>query len=154
MALVSRSLPDAVLSEIGGVTTVRAKIRCPGPAAAVAQLVERVTKAVPAAVPLRVDQDLVSVSDIARRVGRTRESVRLLVDAKRGPGGFPPPHGVVGEGIRVWPWSVVREWLNKVLGMDVGEDGVLPEAAAVLDAGLAARRSPALAAALGRGWLT
>ena len=94
------------------------------------------------------------MSDIARRVGRTRESVRLLVDGKRGPGGFPAPLGVVGEGIRVWPWSVVLEWFDKVLGVDLGENGVPPDAASVLDASFAARRSSALAAALGRGWLT
>ena len=61
-------------------------VRAPGPAAAVSQLVETVTKAVPAAVPLRVDEDLVSMSDIAQRLGPTGEPVRLLVDGKRGPG--------------------------------------------------------------------
>jgi hypothetical protein len=80
---------------------------------------------VPAAVLLRVDQNLVSVSDIAQRIGRTRESVQLLVDGKRGPGRFPPPIGVVGDGIRVWPWSVVLE-SDKVLDVDLGEKGVQP----------------------------
>jgi hypothetical protein len=94
------------------------------------------------------------MSDIARRVDRTRESVRLLVDGKRGAGGFPAPLGVVGEGIRVWPWSVVLEWFNKVLGVNLREDGVPLEAAAALDANFAARRSPGLAAALGRVGLT
>jgi hypothetical protein len=85
---------------------------------------------------------------------RTRESVRLLVDGKRGPGNFPAPIGVVGDGIRVWPWSVVLEWSDKVLGLDLGENGVPPLTAAVLDVGFARRRSPGLATALGRGWLT
>ena len=152
LGLVSGELPEAVLCEAGEVTTVRATVRAPGPAAAVAGLVERVTKAVPAAVPLRVDQDLVSVSDIAQRVGRTRESVRLLVEAKRGPGASRPV-GVVGDGIKVWPWSVVLEWFDKVLGVDLGENGVPPLTAAVLDVGFATRRSPELASALGRGWL-
>ena len=98
---VSRAFPEAVPSEVSGVTTMRAKLRAPGPAAAVSQLVERVTKAVPAAVPLRVDQDLVSVSDMAQRGGPTREGVRLLVDGQRGPGSFPAPLGVVGDGIRI-----------------------------------------------------
>jgi len=110
-------------------------------------------KAVLAAVPLRVDQDLVSVSDIAQRLSRSRESVRLLVDGKRGPGRFPPAVGTVGNGIRVWPWSVVWEWSAKVLGVDLGENGVPPLTAAVLDVGFATRRSPELASALGRGWL-
>jgi hypothetical protein len=154
LGLVSGALPEAVLSQAGGATTVRATLRAPGPAAAVSALVERVKKTVPTAVALRVDQDLVSVSDIAQRIGRTRESARLLVDAKRGPGNFPPPIGVVGDGIRVWPWSVVLEWSDKVLGVDLGENGVPPLTAAVLDVGFATRRSPELATALGRGWLT
>ncbi|MGH3914434.1 MAG: hypothetical protein ACRDTC_13675, partial [Pseudonocardiaceae bacterium] len=35
--------------------------------------------------------DLVSLKDIAARVGRSYESARLLASGKRGPGGFPPP---------------------------------------------------------------
>jgi hypothetical protein len=93
------------------------------------------------------------VSDIAQRIGRTRESVRLLVDGKRGPGRFPPPIGVVGDGIRVWPWSVVLEWSDKVLDVDLWEKGVPPLTAAVLDVSFATHTSPGLAAALGRGWL-
>ena len=37
------------------------------------------------------DAGLVSMADIAARVGRTRESVRLLIEGERGPGGFPAP---------------------------------------------------------------
>ena len=37
------------------------------------------------------DAGLVSIADIAARTGRTRESVRLLFEGKRGPGGFPAP---------------------------------------------------------------
>ena len=154
LGLVSRAFPEAAVSEAGALTTVRATFSALGPAAAVSRLDERVTKAVPPAVPVRVDQDLVSVSDIAKRIGRTRESVRLLVDGKRGPGSFPAPVGVVGDGTRVWPWSVVLERSDKVLGVDLGANGVPPLTAAVLDVSFATRRSPGLAAALGRGWLT
>ena len=37
------------------------------------------------------DAGLVSMTDIASRIGRTRESVRLLITGARGPGGFPAP---------------------------------------------------------------
>ena len=63
LGLVSVALPEAVLLEAGGVTTVSATVRAPCPAAAVSQLVETVTKAVPAAVPLHVDL----AYDLARR---------------------------------------------------------------------------------------
>ncbi len=151
--LVSGPLPGAVVSEADALTTLRASVRAPRPAAAVSRLVERITKAVPAAVPVRVDKDLVSVSDIAQRAGRTRESVRLLAEAKRGPGGFPAPVGVAGDEIKVWPWSEVRDWFDKVLGIDLGENGVPPLTAAVLDVSFGTRRSPELTFALGRGWL-
>ena len=37
------------------------------------------------------DAGLVSMADIAARIERTREGVRLLITGARGPGGFPPP---------------------------------------------------------------
>ncbi|SDS36095.1 hypothetical protein [Actinoplanes derwentensis] len=65
---------------------------------------------------LDVDQDLVGVSDIAKRVGVTREAVRLWVDGKRGPGGFPAPVGSAGGGergsMRLWQWATVSDWLR------------------------------------------
>jgi hypothetical protein len=69
-----------------------------------------------------------------------RESVRLLVDGKRGPGRFPPPVGVVGDGARVWPWSVVPEWFNKVLGVDLGENGAQLASPGARDGGQGDRR--------------
>jgi hypothetical protein len=64
-----------------------------------------------------------------------------------------PPIGAVGDGIRVWPWSVVLEWSEKVLDVDLGENGVPPLTAAVLDVSFATDRSPELTSALRRGWL-
>jgi hypothetical protein len=34
-----------------------------------------------------------------------------LTTAARGPGGFPPPAGIIGQGVRVWRWADVRPWL-------------------------------------------
>lgn len=64
---------------------------------------------------LRVEpDDIVTMSDIADRLGRTRESVRLLIAGRRGPGGFPPPisHGI--ERGRLWRWSDVLGWLEQL----------------------------------------
>jgi predicted DNA-binding transcriptional regulator AlpA len=108
--------------------------------AATLQLADTITTAFPGAIAVRVDQDLVSIPDIAERTDRSRESVRLLVEAKRGPGGFPAPVGTVGDGIRVWPWASVLDWVTNTLGEDLGERGVPPEVAAVVDASLLARR--------------
>lgn len=53
---------------------------------------------------------LVSSAEIAQRTRRSRESVRLLIDGRRGPGGFPPPVHVVGERFRLWRWPEVERW--------------------------------------------
>ncbi len=90
---------------------------------------------------LRVDAldsaELVSMSDIAERLGRTRESVRLLVEGRRGPGHFPAPAVRVSDRTKLWAWSEVVEWLNTAYGMN--EPGPTT-VADVVNAALALRR--------------
>lgn len=64
------------------------------------------------------DAGLVSMVDIAVRTGRTRESVRLLIAGKRGPGGFPPPATSPTSRYRLWRWSEVARWLAISLGTE------------------------------------
>ncbi len=64
---------------------------------------------------LRVEPDnIVTMSDIAERLDRTRESVRLLVAGRRGPGGFPSPISHAMERGRLWRWSDVAAWLGQL----------------------------------------
>ena len=52
--------------------------------------------------------DLVSVKEIAARLGRTYESVRLLAAGQRGPGGFPAP---LSDGQwALYSWTEVADW--------------------------------------------
>lgn len=67
---------------------------------------------------LRLDQELVGISDIAQLTGRTREAIRLYADGKRGAGHFPAPMGVVGDSVRVWRWADVDAWLREHAGYD------------------------------------
>lgn len=133
-------LPDAVPASIAGTVTVTSPIEAVDAEAASFALAETITETFPGAIAVRVDQDLVSIPDIAERTDRSRESIRLLVEGKRGPGGFPSPIGTVGDGIRVWPWATVVDWFATSLRHDLGEHVVPPEVAAVVDACLAARR--------------
>lgn len=96
--------------------------------AAITAAIRQVEAAVPGAKVVRLDEDLVSTSDIATRVGRSRESVRLLVEGARGPGGFPAPVGWVGDAIRVWRWADVVEWFAQALGEDHHEGATPIEA--------------------------
>ncbi|MGB2916799.1 MAG: hypothetical protein WBB83_09470 [Candidatus Microthrix parvicella] len=132
-------LPDAVPSSIGGLTSLATPVEAADAEAAAFLLVELVGEIFPDAMAVRLDQDLVAISDIAARTERSRESVRLLVEGKRGPGGFPAPVGTVGDGIRVWPWASILGWFRDALGEDLGEHAVPPEVAAVVDAHLASR---------------
>ena len=62
------------------------------------------------------DAGLASLSDMAERLGRTREGVRLLVTGARGPGGFPAPVTDPRSRNRLWHWPDVVRWLNERRG--------------------------------------
>lgn len=137
---IFEALPDAVPANAGGILTLTAPVQAANAETAAFHLVEVVAAVLPDAIAIRLDQDLVAIPDIAERTGRSRESIRLLVEGKRGPGRFPSPVGTVGGGIRVWPWASVLDWFLNKLGEDLGEHGVPAEVAAVVDACLAVRR--------------
>jgi hypothetical protein len=60
------------------------------------------------------DQELVGLADIAWRLDRTLESVRLLASGRRR-SGFPSPAVRRVRG-KLWRWSDVAEWANRHLG--------------------------------------
>lgn len=86
--------------------------------------------------PMRVrDDDLLTLADIADRVGRSRESVRRYATGERGGGGFPPPVNPEHEGTLFYRWSEVGGWLRERLGIEVDEtDRVLVVANLLLQA--------------------
>jgi hypothetical protein len=64
--------------------------------------------------------ELVGLSDIGRRIGVTRESVRLYANGERGPGGFPHPVATPSKNARVWKWLDVLKWYtdNRLSNVD------------------------------------
>jgi hypothetical protein len=72
---------------------------------------------VPAA-HVRDDDDLVTLADVADRVGRSREAVRLWSIGRTGPGGFPPPVDM-GISTAFYRWSQVAPWVRDRMGMQV-----------------------------------
>lgn len=96
--------------------------RAPGLAPAVSGALKQLSTVLPDAVILRVEGDeLATISAIAERAGRSDESVRLLIDARRGPGGFPPAAGRLGSRTRVWRWADVSTWFQDTLGEPLGD---------------------------------
>jgi hypothetical protein len=86
------------------------------PHALVAAL-EELLRALPDATVLRVEEDdLATMADLAKRSGRTPESIRLLVAGRRGPGGFPPAAGRLDARTRVWRWADAAQWFEETLG--------------------------------------
>lgn len=85
---------------------------------------------------LRVmEEDLVTLADIAERVGQSRESVRRYATGERGPGGFPPPVNPMRAGTTFYRWSEVAPWIQSHLGVTVPDaDPVLAVANLVLQA--------------------
>lgn len=112
-SLLSRhGAPDAMISTSGGVTSVAFCRDADVPFAAVREAAASLTAAVPEAAILGLDAELVGISEIAAEAGVTREAVRQYADGTIGPGGFPPPAGVIGKGQRAWYWADVEAWLR------------------------------------------
>jgi hypothetical protein len=71
---------------------------------------------------LRIDaHDWVTLGDIAARIGRSRETVRLWATNRLGPGGFPPPVNP-GRDTSFYSWAEVLPWLRRRLGCDLPDE--------------------------------
>ena len=81
------------------------------------------------------DAGLASLADIAARLGRTRESVRLLVSGARGPGGFPKPVTDPRSRYRLWRWSDAERWFTERLdeALPISQDDVTAAFSAALE---------------------
>lgn len=72
---------------------------------------------------LRVDEcNLVTPSEIARRIKRSRQLVFQYINGQRGPGGFPPPECHLTEGAPLWSWCAVSHWLAQNAFISPEED--------------------------------
>jgi hypothetical protein len=110
-ASYSAGLHDSVLEDRDGMALATFFRTAGSPTSALTSAITAIEREVPGASVLRIDDQLMNLNDLADRLDRTTESVRLLATGARGPGGFPPPAGIVGKGVRVWRWADVRPWL-------------------------------------------
>jgi hypothetical protein len=71
---------------------------------------------------LRVDaHDWVTAGDVAQRIGKSRETVRLWAAGRMGPGGFPPPLNP-GRDTTFYSWAEVLAWLRHRAGLDLPDE--------------------------------
>jgi hypothetical protein len=74
------------------------------------------------AVGVRCD-NMVTLLDIAKRTGVSREAARLWATGDRGPGKFPVPVMVTTGGEKIWDWEQVAPWVEQNQRHRVFADG-------------------------------
>lgn len=118
--LLDTGCDDAIFGVERGLPIAQFDREAPAMADAIASAVREVESA-----GLRVlrvlDEDLLTLADIADRIGRSRESVRRYATGERGGGGFPPPVNPGRDGTMFYRWSKVAPWLREQLGIDAPE---------------------------------
>jgi hypothetical protein len=89
-------------------------------AAAVLSALADLQRVFPEAELVRVEpDDLTTISGIAERIGRSHESIRLLVQGKRGPGNFPRSASAPEAKPQVWRWHEVVDWFEREMNVQV-----------------------------------
>ena len=128
-AVVEAGCDDALVGCSNGVQFVDFEREAPSAGEAVRSAVANL-ESLPGVSVVRVaGAGLVSMANIAARTGRTRESVRLLIAGKRGPGGFPAPVTDPRDRYRLWRSSDVQQWFAG----HYGEESVSPDAKVVAE---------------------
>jgi hypothetical protein len=129
-----------------------ATIDAPSALKAAELVTNAVMELVRSAHPIRLDDDLVSIPDVASRVGVTREAVRNWANGTR-QANFPLPRGVVGDGIKVWAWADVNSWLLENLSFGDAERFPTAHEAALINATFAeVRERQSLTALMAATW--
>jgi hypothetical protein len=119
-ALFEAGCDDATIGMTAGVQHLHFDREARSLAEALVSAITAVEEAVPGVRVVRVAPDeYVTLAEIAKRTGRTRESVRLLATGDRGPGDFPPPAARAEQRNKLWRWAEVARWFTSRLGETV-----------------------------------
>jgi hypothetical protein len=128
LATLAEHLDDLGWESIGGQVTATLYTDAPDVVGAALDVAHAIEKHLPDSTVMRVDEQLVAISDIADRVGMSSEGVRLWTTGKRRKVGlpFPAPRGHLSQGrtlMKVWAWADVLSWLRSQYRLDP-EEGV------------------------------
>jgi hypothetical protein len=138
---------DATFGEVDGIGYADFSRTADAAPKAILSAIDQVESAVPSVRVIRVEpDDLVNASDIAERLGRSRESVRLLIAGERGPGGFPAPLSHLKVRGRLWRWVEVAHWAEGALAFELAGADTSAFVAALNDTLDLRRLSPELQA--------
>lgn len=141
-----------LLADVDGTLEVHLEVEAATSEAALRAAVLLIESTAPGARVTRIDLDLVAASDIAERVGVSRQAVTSWVGTERRGLRFPAPVGRVAGGTRIWGWSQVLPWLQ-ANGHGLDTEATLDHAAIVeLNALLQRPRQPGRLATAGH-WI-
>lgn len=110
-ALYEAGLSDAGIETGPLGTRVDFDREAPSLVAAIVSAVRDIEKVSGLRVVGLIHDDDVTIGEVAKRLDRTQESVRLLALGRRGPGGFPHPRQITPGGEQIFDWFEVAEWL-------------------------------------------
>jgi predicted DNA-binding transcriptional regulator AlpA len=111
-SLFEAGCADATFGQVDDVGYADFIREAPTFAAAVRSAIEQVESTGLRVIRVEPD-DLVTMSEIAQRLGRSREGIRLLISGARGPRSFPPPCSHLKARSRLWRWSEVAAWAKR-----------------------------------------
>jgi predicted DNA-binding transcriptional regulator AlpA len=128
---------DAVLSCSRGLSRLAVSGEGADAVEAAFSLASRFARELPGMRLIRLDPDLVGISDIAQRTGRSRQNVLQWTNGERNSDrSFPAPEGTAGHSL-VWRWADVNAWLEPLELAD-GERRPTRRESAVIDSALLA----------------
>ncbi|MFJ8726502.1 hypothetical protein ACWDWS_39865 [Streptomyces sp. NPDC003328] len=118
------NLSDFGWHETGGQVIATFYTTSSDPVAAAAAAAHSIKRVLPYARVERVDEQFVSLADIAARAGLSHEAVRLWAAGKRRAAGepFPAPRAQVGQGrtaTKIWSWPEVLAWFKAHYCLDL-----------------------------------
>jgi predicted DNA-binding transcriptional regulator AlpA len=139
-ALFEAGCDDATFGQVDGVGYADFVREAPTFGEAVRSAIEQV-ESVPGLRVVRVEpDDLVTMSEIAQRLGRSRGEHPPPDFGRTGSGGFPPPVSHLKARSRLWRWSEVAAWAKR---HDQGVDTGAASAIAAINAALTLRDTAA-----------
>lgn len=142
--LIGQYFPNFLWSSVDGLVTMTVYVETGDVTSAATEAARCVEHALKGASVRRVHRDLVTQSDIASRVGVSREAVRKWT-RRDGDKPFPAPFDTIGGGdtrpSKVWLWSDVVAWLDAAYSIDMDEDLPDDQTVAHIDACLAQVKS-------------
>ncbi len=146
-ALFEAGCDDGSLGSSAGVLSIDFDREAPSLGEAIASAIRDIDRSGSGVVPVRVEVegagDLVTAGEIARRLGQSRESIRLYATGDRGPGGFPAPAARQDTRTPLYRWDEVARWMeaNGWDRADLGSPGDDPATVELINGALAVRRT-------------